>query len=68
MNWGDAFELYELLFCVAMAFMVMWFGTGQLNLRRRGRTGWVYTLNRISFWGWICALACAMGTLAGFGW
>ena len=61
MNAGDALELYEALFCIAMMLGLAWLCTGQYALCRRGRVRcWVYTLNRISFWGWTIALLASL--------
>lgn len=61
MNSGDALELYELLFCVAMMFGIVWMCTGQYSLYRHGRVRcWVYALNRLSFWGWTTSLMASL--------
>jgi len=60
MNMGNALGLYKVLFCVAMAFGILWMCTGQYDLYNRGRTGWVHTLNRFFFWGVVVFLVLAL--------
>jgi len=52
-------DLYEFLFALALICVILWVGSGYLDLHFRGRNWWVHALNKTFFWWWISAFVSA---------